>query len=443
MKIANRAKDSAIGLHNTHGARINSDLLILGIEITTILVVLGIAQYITKRAKKSDKSYPSTAAHGTPPQIYKYYFITVIFAILIIHNLVIGGWHGPKDLIFIGLLVIIGVWGFKNINISEAFTVESNASDTKTGQHKLQKLGQNDMDYNLPEAGRDNSSPELVGTDLVDAHPEIDDTELVWGNRPEHYDFTPDDIPTYLELESLRKLKSLKKKVRRDKNYKYIAQIKPYDAQSAHRPESGDMTTAGQGLLLHRQHGLDNIFLENADKHKAYGMPKEVLDALSNSPYGVWKEGTQNSKDVKSQGKYQRNNGVPGSWYKFLNEPEPTLTPGANAITCNTLATTTTRPDGLKTSPDSGAGPVAQTPEIADEMIAANNKFRTTEYFSDFTVSEDSNQYSLYSDAINQRMPGCSDKISQYTTNYPLVSQQSLDIISNNCARRLDGSCPL
>lgn len=427
---------------NKNTSRATADLIVFGIEIATILVVIGIAQYI--RNTSDDETYPSSAMNlGIEPwHLKKYYFLVALLVIIIIHNLVIGGWHSPKDFIFIGILVVIGIWVYRKFDnhSSEPFTNQG------PGKHKLQPLGQNDIDYNLPEAGRDNSAPDIVGTDLVDAHPELDTDELVWGNRPEHYDFTPDDIPTYLELESLRQLKTLKKKVKRDKNYKYLAEIKPYDSQSSHRPESGDKTPNGQGLLLHRQHGLDNIFLEHADKHKAYGMPKEVLDAMANNIYGsdmsVWKEGREKSKDVKSSGKYKRNNGVPGSMYKFLNEPEPTLTPDKGGVVCDAQATTTTRPDNLQTSPNIGAGPVIQIPEIRDEMLEANSKFRTAEYFSNFAGgSNDNNQYSLYSDAINQRLPGCSDKISQYATNYPLVSRQSLEKISDNCARRLDGSC--
>jgi hypothetical protein len=97
--------------------------------------------------------------------------------------------------------------------------------------------------------------------------------------------------------------------------------------------------------------------------------------------------------------------------------------------------------------------------EIADEMLEANNRFRTTEYFTSPVTNRsssripandtmprlrwdsDNNQYSLYSDAINQRLPGSSDKISEYATNYPLVSLDSLAKINDNCARRLDGSC--
>ena len=441
-----------ININSSQNAQ--STIIILGIEITTILVLLGIAHYIGNTANKPKNNngiYPSSDLHHW----HGYFFIAVLLGIIIIHNLVIGGWHHPKDIVFIGILVVIGVWVFCKFDkhSSEPFTNQG------SGKHKLQPLGQNDIDYNLPEAGRDNSSPDIVGTDLVDAHPELDTNELVWGNRPEHYDYTPDDIPAYLELESLRQLKTLKKKVKRDKNYKYLAEIKPYDSQSSHRPESDDKTLSGQGLLLHRQHGLDNIFLEHADKHKAYGMPKEVLDVLSNSIYGseisvpqhwadnqartVWKEGRDKSKNVKGSGKYKRNNGVPGSKYKFLNEPEPTLVPNMDGIVCAAQATTTTRPDNLNTSPGTGTGPVIQIPEIRDEMLDANSKFRTAEYFTGFTASSsnDSNQYSLYSDAINQRLPGCSDKISQYATNYPLVSRQSLEKISDNCARRLDGSC--
>ena len=426
-------------------------VILFGIEIATILLVLVFANWITRinitEFDKPENNYPSILTTTKPNQLKKYYFFVALLSIIIIHNLVIGGWHSPKDFIFIGILIIIGVYVFRAPNISlETFTSK------KSGKHNLQPLTEDDIDYNLPEAGRNNSAPEIVGTDLVDAHPEQDKNELVWGNRPEHYDFTPDDIPAYLELDSIRKLKRLQKKIKRDKNYKYLAQIKPYDPQSAHRPESGDSIPAGQGLLLHRQHGLDNILLENADKHKAYKMPKEVLDALSNTTYGdisgtnprywttniqssVWKEGPENSKDVKSIGRYKRNNGVPGSMYKFLKEPEPTLTPDSEQIVCNSQATTTTRPDNLRTSPDKGTGPVIQISEIQDEMIEANSKFRTAEYFTNPNSQLDGNQYSLYSDAINQRMPGCSDKISQYATNYPLVSQQSLDRINNNCAR--------
>lgn len=427
--------------------------ILFAIEITTILLVLFVATRITtntipSQPVKSQNNYRTPQSTSSNHQ-KQYYFLLALLAIIIIHNLVIGGWHSPKDFIFIGILIVIGLYVFR----TTADTLELFTSQ-KSGKHNLQPLTEDDIDYNLPEAGRDNSIAEIVGTDLADAHPELDENELVWGNRPEHYDFTPDDIPTYLELDSIRKLKRLQKKVKRDKNYKYLAQIKPYDAQSAHRPESGDITPAGQGLLLHRTHGIDNILLENAEKNKAYEMPKTVLDALANTTYGdisgpgpkhwttniqssVWKEGPEKSKDVKSAGKYKRNNGVPGSMYKFLKEPEPTLTPDSVGITCSSQATTTTRPDNLRTSPDNGTGPVITIPEIRDEMIDANNKFRTTEYFTNFNNRFDSNQYSFYSDAINQRLPGSSDKISQYATNYPLVSQQSLDKISDNLAHSL------
>jgi len=459
-----------------HTSRTSKELLILFIEIITILVVFIIAKYISKQ--------PNTDISAAEKyKLKQYYFLAAVLGILIIHNLVIGGWHSPKDLIFIGILVVIGIWVFDGTvntdkfddlpssTIPEPAVKQQSRKKERATSNILQPLGINDINYNLPEPGRNNKSQtaQIVGSDINDAHPMINTDELVWGNRPEHYDFVPDDVPGYLELESIRKLKRLQKKVKRDKNYKYLAQIKPYDAQSMHRPDSEPNT----GLLLHQSHGLDDLFLANADKHKAYELPKEVLDALSNSPYGVWKEGARCSANVKSRGKYQRNNGVPGSWYKFLNEPEPTLISGGG-IKCSIPATTTTRPNGLHTSPELGTGPVMQHDTIQDDMITANSKFRTAEYFTnrcdlpnantvntgiqakclrtditpilrpprvglEFSVGGtkpliplDANTYSLYSDAINQRLPGSSDKISQYATNYPLVSKQSLECINNN-----------
>lgn len=458
--------------------------LVLGIEIVTIFVILKFAMIINSQPSNVLPDETNTR---------KYYFIVLFLGIIIIHNLIIGGWHTPKDFIFIAALIVIGIWVWRNniiLTTQDSFfggkykntttttkpsiTTSTQPNITKQKriykstipsqpaepQHEIQELGYEDIDYNLPEAGRNNKQQiaELVGTDLVDAHPEVDSNELVWGNKPEHYDFVPDDIPGYLDLPALRKLKRLQNKVKKDKNYKYLAEIKPYDPQAMHRSD-GD---PGSELMLHRKHGLDNLFLQNANQHKAYGMPKEVLNALSNSPYGVWKEGKQKSADVNGRDKYIRKNGVGESWYKFLKEPEPTLTPDT-AVVCNGPATTTTRPDGLKTSPDNGTGPVMQTTEIRDEMIEANRKFRATEYFTNprttSTVSNyrqlpindvmpqlrmdsDNNKYSLYSDAINQKLPGSSDKILEYATNYPLVSLDSLSKINDNCARRLDGSCP-
>jgi len=452
--------------------------LVLCIEILTIFVLLKLATIIN--------SQPSIALSGAGigpenqhdlSRLRKYYFLALLLAVIIIHNLVIGGWHTPKDFIFVTTLMVMGIWVWRNNNVigtlgRDGFfggkakkttthprtTIIQSSTTTTTTQantNNIQELGYDDMDYNLPEPGRNNKAQiaELVGTDIADAHPEINENELVWGNKPEHYDFVPDDIPGYLDLPELRKLTRLQKKVKKDKNYKYLANINPYDPQSMHRSD-GD---PGTELMLHRQHGLDNLFLANSDQHKAYGMPKEILDALANSPYGVWKEGRQKSADVIGEGKYIRRNGVGESWYKFLKEPEPTLTPDS-AVVCN-APNTTTRPDGLKTSPDTGTGPVMKISEIADEMLEANNRFRTTEYFTSPVTNRsssripandtmprlrwdsDNNQYSLYSDAINQRLPGSSDKISEYATNYPLVSLDSLAKINDNCARRLDGSC--
>jgi len=431
--------------------------LVLCIELITILVLLKLAIVIPRYARVVVNR--GQDSNDNIIRTHKYYFIASLLIVIIIHNLVIGGWHTPKDFIFICTLLVLGLWVWHRNQLSAIHDGFFGRNATKTtkpltrkpNNNNIKELGYEDMDYNLPDPGRNTGSQtaELVGTDLADAHPEINEDELVWGNKPEHYDFVPDDIPGYLDLPQLRKLKRLQKKVKKDKNYKYLADIKPYDPQSMHRSD-GD---PGTELILHRQHGLDNIFLENADQHEAYGMPQEVISALSNSPYGVWKEGRQKSSDVIGKGKYDRRNGVGNSWYKFINEPEPTLT-SDKLIVCNRPLPTTTRPDGLKTSPDIGIGPSIKLPLINDEMHEANSKFRTAEYFTNLSdripiindlprlrINSDNNQYSLHSDSINQKLPGCSDKISEYATNYPLVSMESLGKINDNCARRLDGSC--
>ena len=414
-------------------------------EIATICLLYTLSRYIFNSTGKA-------LLEG------RYWFLAILLFVIIIHNLVLGGWQSPKDFIFIGILAIMGIWVWRSSQIA------SNGVETFLDQQLVVlALGPTDMDYNLPEAGRTESGTanmaSRVGSNLKEAHPDVNQKELVWGNRPEHYDFVPDDIPGYLELAELRKLKRLQKKVKKDKNYKYLSDIKPFDPQSMNRSD-GD---PGTDFKLHMRHGIDNALLDAACQNEAYKMPKEVLDALSCDQHylgypSVWREGDAKlRRRINSDTKYVRNNGVPGSWYKYLKDPEPTLTLGTclstNAIT--KLATTTTRPDGLKTSPDTGTGPVMQIPVIQDEMIEANNKFRTAEYFTNSIPGSvartgewlggndnDSNPYSLHSDSINTQMPGCSDKISQYATNYPLVSIESLDKISNNCAARLGGLCP-
>jgi hypothetical protein len=411
-------------------------------EIATICVLYTLSRYIFKRMGKA-------SLEG------RYWFLAALLFVIIIHNLALGGWQSPKDLIFIGVLAVMGIWVWRSSQ-----NASSGVDSFLDQQTVVQALGPDDMDYNLPEAGRTESvtvnMASRVGSNLNEAHPEVNQNELVWGNRAEHYDFVPDDIPGYLELDELRKLKRLQKKVKKDKNYKYLADIKPYDPQSMNRPD-GD---PGTEVKLTMRHGLDNVLLDAAYQNEAYKMPKEVLDALSCGQHNlgypsVWKEGDAKfRRRVNGDTKYVRNNGVPGSWYKYLKEPEPTLTPDKCPPNNKPNTTTTTRPDNLKTSPDTGAGPVMQVSAIPDEMIEANNKFRTAEYFTNSIsgsvartgewvgIDNDNNPYSLHSDSINTRMPGCSDKISQYATNYPLVSIESLEKISNNCAIRLDGLCP-
>ena len=413
-------------------------------EIATICLLYTLSNYIFNRTGKA-------SVEG------RYWFLAALLFVIIIHNLVLGGWQSPKDLIFIGILAVMGIWVWRSSQIAS-----SSVENFLDQQLVVQALGPTDMDYNLPEAGRTESGTanmaSKVGSNLNEAHPAVNQKELVWGNRPEHYDFVPDDIPGYLELAELRKLKRLQKKVKKDKNYKYLAAIKPYDPQSMNRPD-GD---PGAEVKLTMRHGLDNALLDAAYQNEAYKMPKEVLDALScdqHNYYGypsVWREGDAKfRRRINGDTKYIRNNGVPGSRYKYLKDPEPTLTPDKCPPNNNLNATTTTtRPNNLKTSPDTGTGPVVRIDTITDEMIEANNKFRTAEYFTNSIpgsvartgewlggIDNDSNPYSLHSDAINTRLPGCSDKISQYATNYPLVSHEALDKISNNCAIRLDGSC--
>lgn len=428
--------------------------LIFYIEIATIIVVFVIIHYFNKKIGVSDNNEIRWQ--------YKYYILIIVLSIIIIHNLIIGGWHTPKDFIFIGILIFMVVWVWRDSTLIERFW--SAMKETKDLAHlgkQFDDLDHNNMDYNLPATGRNDNphSPKIIGTDINEAHPEVNESELIWGNRPEHYDFLPDNMPGYLALPELRKLKRLQNKVKKDKNYKYLANIQPYDKQS-HRPGTGIDT----GFLLHRKHGLDNLLLdaatpENRDTkkyHEAYKMPKEVLDALDDTPGPrcLWKEGRNKSADVKSINKYKRNNGIPGSKYKFLKEPDEKLITGNYSLHPTCAATTTTRPNDLKTSPSEGKGPVMQEELIIDEMIEANNKFRTVEYFTpsqtipsrrippNLGMIDDSNPYASHSDAINMKLPGSSDKINQYCTNYPLVSKKSLEIINDNCARRIDGSCP-
>lgn len=385
--------------------------VIIAIEIATVLVLFIIARYL-----KKNRDLDGLANS-------KFYFLIILLGIMIIHNLIIGGWHHPKDFVFAAVLIFLGFWVWRDTTELENFFA--------SGQKIVKPLGNKNMDYNLPPPGRNikSDTPDLIGNNINEAHPPINTKELVWGNRPEHYDFTPDDIPGYLELDDFKKMKNLKQKIKQDKNYKYLAEIQAFDGQSVNRPG------VDAAFLLHKKHGLDDVFLENADNHEAYKLPKEVLDNMSGCQKGRRYPDPNTIKKTPGSRKYYRNNGVPGSWYKFLKEPDDKV-PDDAIIECNPSKPSTTRPDDLKTSPDRGVGPVVTTDTIVDEMIEANNKFRTAEYFTVLAHGQ-ADPYSYESDEINSKLPGSSFKVSQYSTNYPLVSKKSLSIISDNSIKPL------
>lgn len=417
----------------------------------TIIALIYFHNYLNKYPNSdatsgaaSDATTDANVTASTNPFIithnYRILFTIVSLGCLIIITLLITHKYSIQHIIFITILAVLNIYIWRQSSTLETFMMN------------LQSLDHTSMDY---QSSSEASKSNYQLSDIHEAHPDIDKSQLINGiNRPEHYDFAPDDIPADTQFsdntntkrtsdETLNALKNLKHKLSRDKNYKYVANIKPWDPQAL--PSDGKDT----GLELSIPHGIEHIFM---DQNKPeYKLAKEVLSALAENntstssyyrPIGTWRKG-ELSPSIKDKTHHQRNNGVGASQYKFIQEPDLALGGGDLTLECNQKNPETNNITSVNTNKIPSVGPVMLNNTIPDDSINKSNKLTSFEAF--YTNSTTNSKYNTHeypvsypteymyeADQINTKMPGSSQKVSQSCTNYPLVNSDSLKKISGN-----------
>jgi hypothetical protein len=394
------------------------------------------------------------------------------------------------DLIFIAILVFLNMYKWKQAKqVTETFE-----GLAKQRNDPLESSG--DMYYSEP--GREDS--QAFNMYPLDKIPENRDELVHKINRPEHYDYTPDDIPGYLAQPAITRLEGLRDKIQRDKNYRYNATVRPFDTK--------DIPGSPEPIKTNTGTPIDDLFRKGGN-HQAYKLADEVLTVLESCPDNLRSAQMDSHKALEPALSHQHRNGAGNSKYRFLSEPEPNLfTRGKGVAKCtdNTNEKRTKSLQRLIGGPavddpniifnrlvkarleddratireykdfiaeinnadrEANGGPLAEpkpveTPLPDDELKPYREPLKNKATFKDiqlrdldFEASEKDNIFTprdqrlrladgysfSQSDGINAKLGGNSIRLFDSCTNYSIPSPDSLKRVSDNCARRLDGSC--
>jgi hypothetical protein len=210
------------------------------------------------------------------------------------------------DLIFIGILVFLNMYKWRQAkHVTEAF--ETLATESS-----------GDMYYTEP--GRED--PQVFNMYPLDKLPEDRDELVHKINRPEHYDYTPDDIPGYLTQPAITRLEGLRDKIQRDKNYRYNNTVRPFDTK--------DIPGSPEPIKANTRTPIDDLFRKGGNP--AYKLADEVLTVLESCPNNQRSAAVDSHQVIEPALSHRRSNGVGSSKYRFLTEPEPNLKGGAKGI---------------------------------------------------------------------------------------------------------------
>ena len=240
-------------------------------------------------------------------------------------------------------------------------------------------------------------------------------------NKPEHYDYTPDEIPQWhLEPDLAIKFKQLKDKWEKDPNRKFRENVKAYDSKSIPNMEGGlDMiypdTNVRNLFEMRREHNLPNSIIINALEEGGYD--------------GKYIHNTEHLRrfDSCKLNALQHNNQTnlyydPNIRYMHLDKfPKPNF----NIEVCNNN----------------------NINQFKDQIIPTDNlNLDTLSNYqaSIYSQALDNTEYSYKSDEINTQYLNRSSgmktnnskvkNINQYCTNYPPPNYEQLRKVNDNTA---------
>ena len=206
------------------------------------------------------------------------------------------------DLIFIGILAILNLYKWKQ-------TVQSIETFEALAKDPLESSG--DMYYTEP--GR--KDQQVFNMYPIEKIPDDRDELVHKINRPEHYDYTPDDIPGYLTQPAITRLEGLRDKIQRDKNYRYTATVRPFDTK--------DIPGSPEPIKANTRTPIDDLFRRSGNP--TYKLADEVLTVLESCPNNLRSAALDSHRVIEPALAHRRSNGVGSSKYRLLSEPEPNL----------------------------------------------------------------------------------------------------------------------
>ena len=267
------------------------------------------------------------------------------------------------DLLFIFILIVINIYNFKNQN------------------SLLEYLQNHDLEKFDSLSSFKLSMSDYNNTALPNK------SDLVRGsNKPEHYDYTPDDMPTFdLDID----LAKFKKEHDENKNNDYLANVKPYEVNK-----------------------LDDIDANTnpLNKVKFSISPETDYVKLNNAALYSLNDYYENEKLYRKENKRQSlksiNNLVPFTKYRK----------------------------------DNGVGK-CKYEQIGPDDDVNNTMSQNVEKFNPLPIFD---EYNLKSDFKNPNLINL-DKHSfydQHCTNYPKVTPKNLEKVNDNSARDINDNKP-
>lgn len=142
---------------------------------------------------------------------------------------------------------------------------------------------------------------------------EIHSDLLVNGiNKPEHYDYTPDDMPSYHLNDELKVFKQMNNMKKEDVNSIWMNKVKGYDYNQIPHMEGGFP-------FYNNKEKVQNLF-DKKDHHKEWN--DSILQAVLECPRTPAHLLDKSGDGLPDISHYHRKNGSGQSKYKFLTEEE-------------------------------------------------------------------------------------------------------------------------
>tara|TARA_B100000242_G_C43037430_1_gene483738 strand:- start:903 stop:1991 length:1089 start_codon:yes stop_codon:yes gene_type:complete len=336
----------------------NVGCLVIKIMVLSLILLLG---------NKKVWSYLNTGNITNDNQKFNILFSVIVFVIMVLFYIA-KSTRSQLDILFSCIVVVylIYIWTRKDNN-KDSFIV-------------MDTLGEDSMDL-IHHNKYNNQS---IG--MYPIEKEREEHELVHGlNKPEHYDYTPDDIPTYQMRDELKIFKQMSDMKKKDINAEWMNKVEGHDPKFIPGMEGGFP-------FYNTKEKVHDLF---DNKHHQEDWNESILTALQECPRTPKHLLDKSGDGLPDISHYHRKNGSGQSQYKYLDEKDPKLGIG----------------DKLTNSCS-----------VVEEENGENIM----------------NEYAYASDEVNFKIGSNSMNISQSCSNFPIPGYTNLKKINDNIAHGID-----